>query len=242
MTRRRFHVTPPALDQEAFAFAPPQAHHIARVLRLRPGARVTVFDGRREAEAELTVVGDAGVAARRVGPPRASDRPVEIVLIQGVARGPRMDLVVRMGTEIGLAAFYPALTARSVADPGAARVDRWRRIAQEAARQCGRGDLPEVFAPAPLGEVLAALGPVDLFVVPWEEEARPIGEVIASRPFLTAAVLVGPEGGLTASEVAAARAAGGEPVSLGALTLRTETAGLVAAAMLLYERLLRPRA
>ncbi len=242
MTRRRFYAAPPALDQESFLFAQREAHHIARVLRLRPGTRLVVFDGLREAEVELTEVGPSGVTARRTGPSSISRRPVEIALIQGTPRGAKMDLVVRMGTEIGLSAIHPVLTDRTVVEPGAGRVDRWRRVAQEAARQCGRGDSPQIHAPARLEEALAALGPVDLFVVPWENEARPIGEVVAARPFLTAAILIGPEGGLTEGDVAAARAAGGQPVSLGALVLRTETAGLVATAMLLYERLLRPQA
>ena len=77
-------------------------------------------------------------------------------------------------------------------------------------------------------------------MVPWEEESRPIGEVIAGRAFATAGILIGPEGGLTLGEVDLARRAGGETVSLGPLILRTETAGLVAAAMIIYERLLRP--
>lgn len=242
MTRRRFYAAPQALDQEVLSFAPREAHHIANVLRLRSGVNLVVFDGFREAEVELAEVGPSGVTARRTGPPFVSRRPVEIALIQGIPRGARMDLVVRMGTEIGLSAIHPALTDRTVVEPSAIRVDRWRRVAQEAARQCGRGDTPEIHAPARLSEALAVLGPVDLFVVPWENEARPIGEVVAARPFHTAAILVGPEGGLTEGDVTAARAAGGQAVSLGALVLRTETAGLVATAMLFYERLLRPQA
>lgn len=209
---------------------------------MRAGARLIVFDGRREAEVQIDRVDGSQVTARRLGPPRPARRPVDIVLLQGVARGPKMDLIIRMGTELGLAAVLPVLTARAVSDPGPARLERWQRIAQQAARQSGRGDLPTIYAPAPLDEAVSALGPVDLFVVPWEEETRPIGEVIVGRAFAAAAVLIGPEGGLTPGEVAAARAAGGLTVSLGPLILRTETAGLVTAAILLYERLLRPGA
>jgi 16S rRNA (uracil1498-N3)-methyltransferase len=238
--RRRFFVLPQSLDGDLVVFASKEAHHIVHVLRLRPGARVMVFDGRREAEVELHTVGESGVTGARAGPVRPSARSVEIALLQGVARGPKMDLIVRMGTEIGLSAVHPVLTSRSVADPGPARLDRWRRIAQEAAKQCGRADLPDIHAPARLADALAAAGPTDLLVVPWEDEQRPLGDVIAGRPFAAAGILIGPEGGLTADEVAAARGAGGETVSLGTLILRTETAGLVTAAMLLYERLLRP--
>lgn len=236
---RRFWVEPEALDRSPVLFGPREARHMARVLRLRAGGRVIAFDGRREVEVIIERVDEEGVTARLDGVVRPARRPVEVVLLQGLPRGPRMDLVVRMGTEIGLAAIYPVLAARSVPDPGSGRLARWRRVAQQAARQCGRGDLPEIHPPAALDRALEALGPTDLFVIPWEGERRPIGEVIAGRPFARAAVLIGPEGGLTAEEVAAARAAGGATVSLGDLVLRTETAGIATAAMLLYERLLR---
>lgn len=239
--RRRFFVSPVAMDRDPVVFAPREAHHIATVLRLRPGARVMVFDGRREAEAALVTVTAGGVSARLVSPPQASRRPLELTLLQGIARGPKMDLIVRMGTELGLSSVFPVVTARSLPDPGAPRLDRWRRIAREAAKQSGRADLPEIHPPVPMRDALAALGPVDLLMVPWEDERRSIGEVIAGRVGAAAAVLIGPEGGLTGEEVELARRAGGQTVSLGSLILRTETAGLVAAAMLLYEHTLRPR-
>ncbi|MGQ0550153.1 MAG: RsmE family RNA methyltransferase [Armatimonadota bacterium] len=239
---RRFFVEHAALDHAEIVFAPREAHHIARVLRLQPGTRLIAFDGGREVDAEVTRVDGSAVAARRLGPPRPARRPIELTLLQGVARGPKMDLIIRTATEIGIAAMHPVLTARAVAGPGSARVARWQRIAQEAARQSGRGDVPAIHEPVPLDAALEALGPVDLFIVPWEAETRPIGEVIAGRAFATAAIFIGPEGGLTPEEVAAARAAGGLTVSLGPLILRTETAGLVSVAMLLYERLLRRRA
>jgi 16S rRNA (uracil1498-N3)-methyltransferase len=237
--RRRFFAPAASLDSERVVFLPREAHHIAHVLRLRPGARLVAFDGAREVDVELDTVSPE-VVARRLGTPAPSRRPIEIALLQGVARGPRMDLVVRMATEIGISAIHPVLTSRAVADPAPARVDRWRRIALESARQCGRADLPDIHPPASLSESLAALGPVDLLLVPWEEESRPIGTVLADRACATVAVVIGPEGGLTLGEVDLARRAGGETVSLGPLILRTETAGLVAAAMIIYERLLRP--
>jgi 16S rRNA (uracil1498-N3)-methyltransferase len=238
---RRFYVAPPGLDSDAVTFGPRESRHIAGVLRLGSGARLLAFDGRQQAEVEVTASAPDAVTARVVGPRAAAALPAALTLLQGLARGPRMDLVVRMGTEVGLTAFHPVATARSLPAPDAARGGRWARVAREAARQCGRADVPEVRAPAPLARALAALDPVDLFVVPWEEESRPIGEVIADTTFTSAAILVGPEGGLTRDEVAAARAAGGQTVSLGAYILRTETAGVVCAAILLYERLLRPR-
>ncbi len=238
---RRFYVAPGAMDAALIVFAPREARHIGAVLRLRAGARVAVFDGRREADVELRTVDEAHVTARLVGPVHVARRPVEVTLLQGVARGPKMDVIVRMGTELGLSAILPVLTARAVSAPGPARLARWQRVAQEAAKQCGRGDLPEIHPAADLKTALKTLGPVDVFVIPWEKEVRPIGELIAGVAYTSAAILVGPEGGLTPEEVAAGRAAGGQTASLGPLILRTETAGLVTTAMLLYERLLRAR-
>lgn len=239
--RRRFFVSPRAMTSDPVVFASREAHHIATVLRLRPGAKVVVFDGRCEAEVDLVTVTEHRVEGRLAEVPRASARPLDLALAQGIARGPKMDLIVRVGTEVGLTAVFPVVTARSLPNPGGPRLDRWRRIAREAARQSGRADVPEIHPAAPLHDAIAALGAVDLLLVPWENEHRVIGEVIAGRGYSSIAVLVGPEGGLTEEEVALARRAGGETVSLGPLILRTETAGLVAAAMVLYEHSLRPR-
>lgn len=236
---RRFFVRQGGLDQDPVVLGPRETRHIALVLRLRPGASVTLFDGRAEIDATLESVGEHGVTARPKGEPRATARVVDLTLIQGVPRSAKMDDIVRMGTEIGVTAIVPVLTDRTVAEPAEQRVERWRRITREAAKQSGRADLPEIPPVAPLGEVLANLSPTDLFVVPWERATESIAKVASGRQFLTATILIGPEGGLTEKEVSAAVAAGGSPVSLGPLILRTETAGVVAAAMLLYERLAR---
>jgi 16S rRNA (uracil1498-N3)-methyltransferase len=236
---RRFFVPAGALAAETILFAARESHHIATVLRLGPGARVAVFDGEREAEVELLTVSDTAVTARLTAAPRGAVSPFRMTLLQGVARGPKMDLIIRMATEIGVSTLIPVVTARSLQDPGPARLARWRRIALEAAKQCGRVDLPAVHPAVPLAVALSLVGAVDVFVVPWEQERRPIGRVIAGRPFASAAILIGAEGGLRDDEVAAARPAGAQTVSLGPLILRTETAGVVTAAMLLYERSLR---
>ncbi|MDR7544043.1 MAG: RsmE family RNA methyltransferase [Armatimonadota bacterium] len=237
---RRFYVPPAVFASEILRFEARESHHIATVLRLAPGTRVTVFDGRAEAEAELIDVSDAAVTARRVGTVRVSTRPMVITLLQGVARGPKMDLIVRTATEIGVSVIAPVVTSRSLANPGPARCDRWRRIAREAARQCGRPDIPHVEPAAPLPRALETMAPSDIFLVPWEHERRLVGSVLAGRRVGSAVVLIGPEGGLTDAEVAAARGVGGQTVSLGPLILRTETAGLVTVAMLVYEGILRP--
>ncbi len=232
---RRFFVEPGILVSDPIILGPREARHIAAVLRLRPGASVVLFDGHAEIDAVLHEVGEGRVTARPVSEPRQATRLAELTLVQGVPRGAKMDDIVRMGTELGLAAIVPALTDRTVAEPPAHRVERWRRIAREAAKQCGRAALPEIPSVRALDAILADLVPRDLFVVPWERATESVARVAAGVPFWSATVLIGPEGGLTGEEVARAVSVGARPVSLGPLVLRTETAGVVAAAMLLYE-------
>jgi len=222
---------------------PAQAHHVADVLRMRPGERIVLFDGRgTDYLVELTVVapGDVrGVVMDRLTAVRAI-RALRLILVQAVPKGAKMDLIVRMGTEVGIDAFMPVLTLRSIASPAPARVERWRRIAAAAAAQSGRSTVPAIEAPRPLAEVWPMLSGA-LILMPWEgEQAHSIAAALAGPLAIPAvALLIGPEGGWDLEEVAAARSQGAQVVSLGPLTLRTETAGVVAAAMVLYEVTLR---
>lgn len=220
-----------------------QAHHVADVLRMRPGERIVLFDGRgTDYHVELTVVapGDVrGVVVDRLTTVRAIPT-LRLILVQAVPKGAKMDLIVRMGTEVGIDAFVPVLTRRSIVSPAPARIERWRRIAAAAAAQSGRSTVPAVEAPRPFAEVSPVVSG-SLVLMPWEgEQAYSIaGALTAPRPVSSVALLIGPEGGWDPAEVQAARAQGAQVVSLGPLTLRTETAGVVAAAMVLYELTLR---
>jgi len=235
---RRFLVPPGALDADEVRLPPEESHHAAVVLRLRRGERVVVFDGRgAEALVELTRVEPrevrARVVARSAALPRAPE--VQVTLAQGIPRGGKMDDVIRMGTEVGVARFVPLLTRRSLVRPSAARLARWRRIAAEAAKQSRRPTVPEVTDPLPLPALWAG-EPAGPLLVPWEEERTGIGEVLPRLgPVRAVTVAVGPEGGFAPEEVAEARAHGAVTVSLGPTILRTETAGGVTVAMVLYE-------
>jgi 16S rRNA (uracil1498-N3)-methyltransferase len=154
-----------------------------------------------------------------------------------------MELVVQKATELGAGRIVPVLTDRCVSRPepsrAAAKVDRWRKIAQEAAKQAGRAVTPEVAPVTTLANALKELPPGCRLLVPWEEEHRlSLGEAVAgaaqgATPSVVA-VLIGPEGGLDASEVEAARSFGGVAVTLGPRILRTETAGLVALSCVMF--------
>jgi 16S rRNA (uracil1498-N3)-methyltransferase len=203
------------------------AAYATRVHRLGPGDGVVLFDPDRavEADAEIVEVSRRAVTVQ-VGAPRpALLRPSRAVtLLQGIGKGDKLDAIVRDATELGATRIVPVLCERSVARPDAARAARWRRIAVEASRQCGRGDAPVIAAPVGFADAAreAASGAaLRLCLDPAAD--RPIGASLSALGTQAVIVVVGPEGGLTHDELAAAEAAGFTRVTLGPLVLRTET-------------------
>ena len=241
MSLRRFVVPPDAVSADAVVLRGAEAHHAAVVLRMRPGEHVVVVDGSGlERVVELTSVSAEETTGRVLETRQAMPPRVDLLLIQGVPKASKMDDIVRMGTELGVREFIPVLTRRTVAK-GRGRAERWRRIGAAASKQSGRGDVPRVHDPQPLGEALDGLPRGTLVLVLWEgERARTIGSALRRDPRATrVAVVVGPEGGLDEEEVRLTVDHGGVPVTLGPRVLRTETAGVAALAMVLYESELR---
>lgn len=233
----RIHVPAPLEDGADLALPEAAARHVTRVLRLRPGARLRVFDGAgREHAAELVEARRDAVRVRVLGPVEArAESPLAVTLLQGVCRGERMDLVVRKAVELGAVRIVAVLTERSVPRLEGARAGRrhahWQAVAVAAAEQCGRAVVPEVTAPRPLAEALGddALPARRLLLDP---DAATGPRALAPPDDGRLALLVGPEGGLADRERAAARAAGFVGLRLGPRILRTETAGLAALAVL----------
>jgi 16S rRNA (uracil1498-N3)-methyltransferase len=212
-----------------------EAHrYLTRVLRLAAGASVELFDGRgqeitatvvRAGPRELTLaLGDRRRVAPRATPP--------VTLLQGLPRPERMDLIVQKATELGAARIVPVRAARSAAGQQP-RPDRWERIAREAARQCGRAELPELAAASSLADAVAALAPETTRLVPWEDApgAAPLHQLLPPHP-TGVAILVGPEGGLTPEEIALCLGAGFRIATLGPRILRTETAAIAVLAVI----------
>lgn len=237
----RLFVEPAAFGGEVVRLGDEDARYLTRVLRLGPGDRVTLFDGEgREAEATIERANRHGVELR-VGERRATERVARptLTLVVGLARGDKLDLVVQKATELGVHRVVPVATERAVLELDERRAEsrraRWQKIAREAARQSGRADVPEIEAPTSFARAMATVGAA-LKLLFWEE-ARGNGlrgrldgkEVPASI-----AVVVGPEGGLTAAEVEQARAAGFLVAGLGPRILRAETAALAALTIVNY--------
>jgi 16S rRNA (uracil1498-N3)-methyltransferase len=235
MAGPRLYVPAERLVGERVTITGPEHRHLGRVLRARPGDRVTLFDGAGgEVEARVDRVGrdetELELGARRT----SIAAGVPITLLTAIPRGALMDFLVQKTAELGVGRLIPIVTERSVARPDAeaGRRARWEKIAREAARQCGRADVPEIAAPTPLAAALAApdLPPRRLALFEGERGRSLRAELVETAPAPTA-LLVGPEGGFAPAEMAAAHAAGFVPVGLGRLILRVETAAIVAVAL-----------
>ncbi|HUL58082.1 MAG TPA: 16S rRNA (uracil(1498)-N(3))-methyltransferase [Anaeromyxobacteraceae bacterium] len=230
--KRRLHVPPERIAAGRAVLGPEARHYLRDVLRLPPGAEVEVFDGAGSLwDGHLDAAHEAIALGRRR---EARGSPAAIWLAFALAKGEKVDLVVQKATELGAARLLPFAAARSVVrlDParGEERAARWRRIASEAARQCGRADVPDVLAPSALAEALEA-PPGFARLVFHREGGLPLGAVPPS-PAAGYLAVVGPEGGLAPEELRACEAAGAIRAALGPRTLRAETAALAAVALL----------
>ncbi|HXU67918.1 MAG TPA: 16S rRNA (uracil(1498)-N(3))-methyltransferase [Polyangia bacterium] len=239
----RLFVEPSKLTEEIVVLTDEDHRYLTRVLRLDVNDTVTLFDGKSvEATARITRIGpralELKIEERR--PVEAIERP-ELTLIQALAKGDKLELVVQKATELGVARIIPVTSARAVArlDAGAMRTlsrrARWQKIAREASRQSGRLDVPEVEGVTALSTALQA-SPKDALKLFFWEGARQtsLRDALPDRPPQQIVFAIGPEGGFTVEEVEAGREAGFIPVGLGPRVLRTETAALVVLSILGY--------
>lgn len=210
--------------------------HLTRVLRLEAGAPVTLFDG-HGGEYQGTLQLDGKKAWAQVGAhdPVERESPLAITLLQGVARGERMDLIIQKATELGVARIVPVMTERSVVKMDAVhrarKREHWQAVAIAACEQCGRNRVPPVGEPLGLAEALQSL-PVDSARCLLAADAPvPLSAATrdAARPLV---LLIGPEGGLADHEQTFAMNQGFQALRIGPRILRTETAGLAALAAL----------
>lgn len=240
------------LDQEVFPLrlSAEDVKH-ANVLRLKPGEHIAVIDAVNDYfECELVAVSREGCEARIAQHLDAPERPT-VLLFQGLAKGEKMDSIIRQVTEIGVAGVVPLTCERSIVKldekKATKRLERWRSIAKSAAMQSGRTDIPEIKEPISVKDAAAMLSQATAVLVCWEEAPQTASFKRALRAGLQhfgmpakdarVAVVVGPEGGLTAEEVSTFLACNpcASAVSLGPSILRTETAGVLAPFMALWE-------
>lgn len=207
------------------------ANHVVRVLRLRPGATLRLFNGEGgEYVATLSDIGKRHVEVT-IGPHHAIEveSPLAITLAQGVAKGERMDYVVQKAVELGVARIVPVISEHCAVNLSSDRQDKrlrhWQAVAISACEQCGRNTVPQIVAPVPLDTWLARTDDALRLVLDPRAEAgmahlKPTGSALT--------LLIGPEGGLSDGEITRATAHGYCGIRLGPRILRTETATVAA--------------
>jgi len=233
----RFYCPPPLPTSGSFDLPPDAAHHASRVLRLREGDTVDIFDGigneRRGVIAELggkrVVVGELAVTDA------GRESPLHVVLAQAMASSEKMDWVVQKATELGVTEIQPLDTERSVARLSAERTEKrlehWRQVAISACEQCGRNVLPKIHAPMDIMTWLRQIKDAPetkLILLPQGAaslHAQP-------KPQVGVILLIGAEGGFTAAESESALQCGYTAIRMGARVLRTETAAVAGLAAL----------
>ena len=238
---RRIFVTPEAISGKQLHITGDLAHHLGKVLRLTPGTHVTVScgDGKLH-EAELQVFERDAIEGVILSTTEdVQETAVEVVLYQGMPKGDKLELVIQKCTELGVSRVVPVETSRAVVklDDGKARKkqERWQKIAQEASEQSKRSTVPEVTTLMSWKEALQDMQE-GLTIVLWEEEQQKhLREYLGGTDAKRINLIIGPEGGLSESEVETLLAQGAVSVSLGKRILRTETAAMTAVALVLYE-------
>jgi len=209
-----------------------KAHHLARVLRIRPGEPGVAVSEGQEHPFEVVRVERARVVAIILEThPSRSEPAIELTLLQAVLPHPDFDAVLEGTRPLGVARFVPVLAARSLVRPRQERRPRWQAIVEAAAEQSHRGRIPEVLPAMRLQEALNQVPGSQLLVL------HPAGgdalNAIPPHP-ASYTIAIGPEGGWTSGELDTMRAAGGRPISLGPRILRARLAGIVAAAILIH--------
>lgn len=240
MLTPRFFVSAPLATGATLVLPDSAAQHAVRVLRLRVGAGVTLFNGEGGEYAALLSVIDKRRVEVEIGAHQSIEResPLAVTLVQALSSGERMDVTLQKAVELGVQCVVPVMSERSVVRLQGARADkrqaRWQQVVISACEQCGRNRIPDVRSLIPLTVFLSAPRPAALRWVLLPEAEKSLREL--PRPEQPVEILVGPEGGFSEIEVARAQAANFLPIRLGPRVLRTETAApaLLAAVQALW--------
>ena len=247
----RFYVSPKDWQSPTLALRGSEAHHARDVLRMKAGEKIVLFNGRgREVTVEIAALDEDEIRLRKLHEAETPPLRCRIVLGQAIPKGKNMELIVQKAVEIGAAEIAPIVSDRTIVQIdskiAAQKQRKWQQIAIEAAKQCGQNWLPRVHPPKKLTEFFSASEqPFDFRLIgSLQPDARNLKSILemylrqhSDRP-RSVLMLVGPEGDFTPAELALARSHGCEPLTLGPIILRVETAAIYCLSILSYELLI----
>lgn len=234
----RFFVNEPIED--FFEISGDDAVHIAKSLRMQKGETLTLCHDSTDYICEITDFGEGSVNLRLLKVKKCDSEPdVEVTLFQALPKGDKMDFIVQKAVEVGVSAIVPVLTSRCVSRPDRKslqkKVQRWQKIAEEAAKQSRRGRIPHVLEAVSLENAVETAKRSEKTLLFYENSRSPLQEAINTDKPRSIGVFIGPEGGFESAEVELMSKAGAAACTLGKRILRTETAAIVATALVIYE-------
>ena len=240
---QHFFVTPEQVCDRKIYIEGSDVNHMKNVLRMRSGEMLEVSDGNNHKYCCRIEAFEQEMVVLEIEEEQSTDTelPSRICLFQGLPKGDKMKLIIQKAVELGASEVIPVSTRRSIvkldAKKAAKKVERWQEIARSAAKQSGRGVIPEVSGVQDFKKALEYAKTLDIVLIPYElaEGMKTTRTVIESiRPGQSVGIFIGPEGGFEKEEVEQAITAGAKEITLGRRILRTETAGMTTLSILMY--------
>lgn len=229
--------------EELYTLDSENSHYISSVLRMRIGEELVIVDSSfEEVIVSIEQITKKEVILKPISRQKCTSEPrLKITLFQAVSKGERMDATIQKSVELGVTTIVPVLSERCVvrldSKDSSGKVDRWQKIALEAARQSGRGIVPKISNPISYKQAIEDAGKLDMTLFLWEDEhSCSIKQALedTSKNQTSVGVVIGPEGGFSQEEADQAVSGGCKRVTVGPRILRTETAGPAAIAMIMY--------